>query len=599
MKRYAVFELLVEKVGESYRARVVRSPAGEASVEFAPPFSKEELEVLTPLLSGSGRDVGPRAKAAAQERFRQAGTRLFQSVFTGPVLNCFHLSLARAGARKEGLRLLLRLLQPELTSWPWEYLYDPDRYGWLALVPGLAIVRYLEAPAPRSPLTISRRLRVLVVAAEATGTSRLDAEKEWNQIQRGLRRLGRLWVRLERLERATLADLQEKLAQGPWHVLHFIGHGGLDRSGEGVLRFHDAQEGSYKVSGRDLGTLLLGNPHLRLVVLNACESAREGMDEVFSSVAQALVHRGIPAVLAMRAPVSDPAAVSFARRFYRALARGAPLEEGLTRTRQGLFAEHHEVEWGTPVLYLRTEDGRILIRPWAKIAAALLLLLTLIGWGTYLFLNQRERDVNDTPSQALHRTKSHPRCPMPFGIPMQLITPAGGRAGAGLKPFCIGFFEVTQNQWKQVMKGSNPSWWPGRDRPVEKVTFEQVQDFLARLDPWRHFRLPTDAEWSYAAPRGTLSSSVLPDNANCSLKGDEIKHTAPVGQFRSKEFGLYDMLGNVWEWVADGAQPGKALRRGGGWNSFTPDCQSSSREEKKKEYKGNDTGFRIVCDPLP
>lgn len=119
------------------------------------------------------------------------------------------------------------------------------------------------------------------------------------------------------------------------------------------------------------------------------------------------------------------------------------------------------------------------------------------------------------------------------------------------KAYYIGRYEVTQREWKRVM-GTNPSSFPGDDRPVENVTWSDAQEFIARLnmlEPKRKYRLPTEFEWEFAARAGARDDipwSLIEKAANLNKKS-----TLPVGQKQPNNWGLYDMLGNVWEWVDD------------------------------------------------
>jgi formylglycine-generating enzyme len=120
------------------------------------------------------------------------------------------------------------------------------------------------------------------------------------------------------------------------------------------------------------------------------------------------------------------------------------------------------------------------------------------------------------------------------------------------KPFYMGKFEVTQQQWKKVM-GSNPSAFRITDsHPVDGVSWEDVQKFISRLnelDKTNRYRLPTEFEWEYAARAGAKDDIPWDQAREMAHLGG--KTTQPVGQKKPNAWGLYDMLGNVWEWVED------------------------------------------------
>jgi len=97
-----------------------------------------------------------------------------------------------------------------------------------------------------------------------------------------------------------------------------------------------------------------------LAVLNACEGARTSRKDPFAGVAQSLMRQGLPAVVAMQFEITDSAAITFAHSFYTAIANGYPVDAALSEARKAIFTQGNELEWGTPVLYLRSPDGRII-----------------------------------------------------------------------------------------------------------------------------------------------------------------------------------------------------------------------------------------------
>jgi hypothetical protein len=359
------FDVAIEPFGDGYRARVVGSPVGEAYADFAFPFTDDDLTILTLRVIGSiGRARRKVRRIQSEERrlLEDFGDRLFQAVFSGPVGECLGRSRLVADGRDAGLRIRLRL-PGALANIPWEYLHETG-YGFVGLSPETVLVRYLEMPAPVRPFPISPPLRILAMISAPADVPGLEGEEEWGKLTGALDDLirGGL-VQVDRLESGTLAALQRPLRLRDYHVLHFIGHGGYDEDAQdGALALEGAGRQTRLVTGRDLGLMIRDHRSLRLVVLNACEGARSARDDPFGGVAQALVRQGIPAVIAMQFEISDPAALIFSQSFYQAIADGLPVDVATLEARRSMFADGNEVEWATPVLYLRSPDGRIFTR---------------------------------------------------------------------------------------------------------------------------------------------------------------------------------------------------------------------------------------------
>ncbi|HUL72448.1 MAG TPA: CHAT domain-containing protein [Vicinamibacterales bacterium] len=357
---YKEFDLEISRgPDDMYKVDVIRSPAGEAHETFKGLFEKFELEnyllKLGPVRRGVRR--GPSKDTSVAEAF---GTKLFTQVFCGKVGDRFSACLDQIDTRTiPGLRVSLRLVGvPELAQLPWEFLFHPDR-RFIALSQRTPIVRYIDLPRPATPLQVAAPLRVLTVVASPSDYDQLDAAKEKQNVREALKDLTeRGLVEGDLLEPATFGALQKRLRQDPVHVLHFIGHGSWDGD-TGSLVFEGPDGKSAEIDADTLATLLCDHDPLRLVVLNACESAKSSPTNPYAGTAATLIRHGIPAVVAMQFDISDDAALQFSQAFYQAIADGYPAEAALAEARKAMNGQGSVVEWGTPVLFSRSLDGRL------------------------------------------------------------------------------------------------------------------------------------------------------------------------------------------------------------------------------------------------
>ncbi len=355
--------------------QVTQSPYGSQAscqADFSAWSGRDDrlIRTLESSLRGARRNLSSEPDDEPATSSPQAvGDRLFRALFAGPVLDTFLLSLGRVETRPDtGLRIRLLLDPslpdlPEISALPWELLYRSETRDFLARNPLTPLVRSLEVPRLTAPAPLAASLRILVVRSSPRDLDRLDLESERDRLQEAWG--GRQRVVIDFLDQPTLLALRKKLISEPFHVLHFMGHGDFDaETGEGVLVFENAMGASVPVSGRVLAEALKDSRWLRLICLNACDTAqlprRRGQDP-FSGVASALLLAGLPAVVAMQIPISDEAALVFSQQFYTALAAGFPVDAAAAEARLAIHLSFPTSwEWATPALFMSVPDGRIL-----------------------------------------------------------------------------------------------------------------------------------------------------------------------------------------------------------------------------------------------
>ncbi len=370
MPDYDAFRIRVERRApgtETYEVHA-SSPAGEATGGFTVPVSRLELENLV-LRMGRARTAVRGSGSPELQLVRRFGGDLFGSLIAGPVRDLYRDSYSGAQRSRKGLRITLGLTDtPELMDLPWEYLFEEPAF--LSISTWTPVVRYLELPRSRPPVEVTLPLRILAMVSCPTDAVQLDVALERSKLEGALSAaVARGAVEIQWLERATLSALQRELRRADFHVFHYIGHGDYDAGiGDGVLLLEDEQGASRRVSGSQLGTMLADETTLRLAVLNACEGARTSTTDPFAGVAASLVQREIPAVVAMQFEITDRAAITFAEEFYAAIADGYAVDASLAEARKAIFASGNDIEWATPVLFMRVPDGRIFDIPTPALA---------------------------------------------------------------------------------------------------------------------------------------------------------------------------------------------------------------------------------------
>lgn len=269
----------------------------------------------------------------------------------------------------------------------------------------------------------------------------------------------------------------------------------------------------------------------------------------------------------------------------------------------------------------------------AGVIAAVAAALGLLGYGIWTGLPDKQ--TNNSPPES--RQANSFTVELGNNVKLELVNLPGGEFTMGsndgdsdekpphrvkVGPFAIGKYEVTQAQWKALM-GDNPSYYKwADDLPVENVSWNMAQDFIKRLnDKLRDgtYRLPTEAEWEYAARAGSQSRYSFGDDAselhNYAWFYDnsdyqmQARQTHPVGRLKPNAFGLFDMHGNVWEWCEDWYRPYPSAEatdptgprngsyrvlRGGSWSFDAVYCRAALRSSWTPGDRSDHLGFRLL-----
>lgn len=532
---YQNFDLLIEKIGDKCRVHVIGGPCKGGITEFVwPPFSKEELSLL-PAPTSQRRNLGYEDPLAHTPCLtpKQFGERLYNTVFGKEIADCFARSLKKVWP--SGLRVRLQFEKDaELAELPWEYLYDPKQKAFLALSSLTPVVRNLNLAEAESIASVKPPLRILVILANPDPISKLDVEKEWKDLERALAELKKLrWVELTRLTMATLDELEDQLRKAHYDILHFIGHGR-----QGALLFADRE-----VTGEDLAYYFKDNKP-RLIFLNACETGAAPENDPVGGVAQQLVERGFPAVIAMQSKITDTKAIRLSQEFYEAVAAGYPVDAALAEARLALYGSQDQMEWGTPVLYSTSDTNELidlsgpLPKPWQDFEPE----TVMIPAGDFWMGSERSEDIANGDWK-LHQVM--------------------------LPEFAIGKYPVTNVQYARFVQEPtqhehrpraarwsyvDPPEGEG-DHPVVGITWADALAYCEWLSKktGRTYRLPTEAEWEKAA-RGDQDMRRYPwpgneltsQHCNCGGSGTTSVDSHPQGV---SPYGCYDMLGNVYEWT--------------------------------------------------
>ncbi len=320
--------------------------------------SNSQIVIPDQIVARSGEVVSPSLVELGQE--------MYQELFKDTLRDSWSCAQGIAHNRGEVLQLRLGTKDRRISSLPWEVLHVGDRP--LATGTDIVFSRYQPntcLPKSTRILTSEEPLKILMAIAAPTDKDSLQLEKEYEALQQELEKNnGETQIHLDILRQPGREQLTQALEQGKYQVFHYAGHSNWGISGGEISLVSNITGLTESLSGKDLAGLLVNNG-IQMAVFNSCRGAYNHLvhpaDEgVEINLAEAMVKRGIPAVLAMAERIPDDVSLILTRLFYRNLNQGYPIDLSLNRARQGLISAYgsHQLYWGLPVVYLHPEfDG--------------------------------------------------------------------------------------------------------------------------------------------------------------------------------------------------------------------------------------------------
>jgi formylglycine-generating enzyme required for sulfatase activity len=613
------------------RIFAARSDDGQHPVEISVPNAKLLSGACGPAPDGiSGFDLNEDSQRLTRWFFADARLASAWAEFRGRFAN-------------RSIRLDIDEGAPELHALPWELLeeIDVDGTAWLLSAnTRTPFSRYLgggwEPGAPVRELP----LRVLVAIAnpDCKGSNYalepVSEEGEWQLLQEALFEVqGAGLVDIVRLPApCTLARLERFLRKDSYHILHFLGHGSYDdQDGRAMLFMADAQNKVAPVYETDFAAMISrllvdrdSSPGLRLIFLASCQTATRSDADAFAGFAPHLVRGNVPAVLAMQGKIQMDTARAFTHTFYRQLLQHGLVDLACNEARATLLTEQY---YGaqTPVLFSRLPGNRLVELPQGNRRPVIERQpfepeTVYVTAGTFRMGRTAGPGVRDNESP-----------PADVNLPAYRI----GRYPVTNAQY-LDFVRETRRPvkdktgWELANVGKRPR--PGtEDWPVVGISWDDAVEYCAWLKKKtdRRYRLPSEAEWEYAARGG--DGRLYPwgdrfESSNCNYASTGIGAPTPVGRYSpdgDSPWRCADMAGNVWEWTntlwgrtpqdpdyaypyepGDGRENNAALEpfrelricRGGSFADSPERVTCTARARNQADSSNRRRGFRVAME---
>jgi hypothetical protein len=348
-----------------YEVRVINSPQGRTDEAVKLPLQFDNADTLRFLDIALSTSIDGIPENTLLDTIGSAIYRAL--IFDDRIQDIIGKASAVATVQNRDLRLRFQVEPKELRRLPWELLYrNPE--GFLCIAPLNSIARYVAVGAQTIRALLTQPpLKVLIVTASPRGFPPLDMDKEIGLIRQAISAADpdEQLIAVEEVRNPSISAVRSMIRDKGIHILHFIGHGDF-RTQQPVLAFADAAGEFLPVTDEVFAVNVAGADSLRLVFLNACDSAIEDTATPLLGIAPKLLQRtNIPAVMAMQTVIRDDSAIAFSQHFYQELAKGGDVDRAVREGRLAVYNLHSGKarDFAVPVLFLRAAEARLIDFP--------------------------------------------------------------------------------------------------------------------------------------------------------------------------------------------------------------------------------------------
>ena len=312
---------------------------------------KGELKLDRNVLESAMKELEDEKARVGRDSIKNVGIELAKALFTPEIKK--HFYTVKSNSANRGIRIRLTIESPEVSAYPWEALYENNKY--MATSVETSLTRFIPDATP-DKRNFDRPLKILVIGSNPSrlGLTSVQVDREIEIIKGSLEEeIKNDNIMLDTEPLGDVARIMVRLNNEQYNIVHFIGHGVFE-DGTGYLALESDEGGLVLYDQEKISQIFQNQLTLGLVVLNACQGAMTSTSKAFTGLAPELIKMGVPSVIAMKYSISNPTAKLFSEEFYRNLTK-MPIDENIQRVRHRILVDPKASakDFIIPVLFMK------------------------------------------------------------------------------------------------------------------------------------------------------------------------------------------------------------------------------------------------------